>query len=176
MRFVRRFNDIGINGFQAKWYDRDSRNHRINEFKNTALKVAKHIGDGASVLEIAPGPGYLAIEIAKLGMFKIVGMDISEDFVNIARKNAKEACVDVEFQQGNVSNMPFTDSTFDFIVCTAAFKNFKDPAMALNEMQRVLKKNGTVLIIDMNRNISTRQIGDCVKEMNLKPIAAFSMR
>jgi 2-polyprenyl-3-methyl-5-hydroxy-6-metoxy-1,4-benzoquinol methylase len=40
------------------------------------------------VLEVAPGPGFLAIELAKLGPYRIVGLDISETFVRIAADEA----------------------------------------------------------------------------------------
>jgi 2-polyprenyl-3-methyl-5-hydroxy-6-metoxy-1,4-benzoquinol methylase len=86
--------DISIGGITARWYDNNTRKSRLAEMKAYAKEVAKHIQDGCSVLEVAPGPGYLAIELAKLGKCKkIIGLDISKDFVEIARRNAKEAGV-----------------------------------------------------------------------------------
>src|SRR4029079_6128898 len=128
-----------------------TRKHRLAEMKGYAEEAAKHIQDGCSVLEVAPGPGYLAIELAKLGEFKITGLDISKDFVEIAKRNAREAGVEVEFRQGSVGDVPFPEDTFDFIICTAAFKNFKEPLEALSQMHRVLKPGGTALVVDMNR-------------------------
>jgi len=113
--------------------------HRIEELKSYAHEVAKSVKNGDSILEVAPGPGFLSIELAKMGSFNIYGLDISKDFVDIAKKNAKENGVTVNFQQGNVSRMPFSEDMFDFVICTAAFKNFKDPIKALNEIKRVLK-------------------------------------
>src|ERR687886_616577 len=127
MKIQRRFKDIGIEGMAARWYDNNTRKHRLTEMRGYAREVAKHIQDGCSVLEVAPGPGYLAIELAKLGNYKIIGLDISKDFVAIARRNAKEADVEVEFRYGSVADIPFPDNTFDFVICTAAFKNFKEP-------------------------------------------------
>ena len=159
MKLQRRFKDLGIGGITARWYDNNTRKRsRLAEMKEYAKEVAKHIQDGCSVLEVAPGPGYLAIELAKLGNYKILGLDISKDFVEIARKNVREAGVEVEFWQGSVADIAFPDNMFDFIVCTAAFKNFKDPIKALSEMYRVLTSGGTALIIDMNRNVSNQQI------------------
>src|SRR5579864_9095031 len=63
---------------------------------------------GARVLEVAPGPGFFAIELAKLGKYTITGLDISRTFVEIATKNARQAGVTVDFQQGNAAAMPFT--------------------------------------------------------------------
>lgn len=165
MKLQRRFKDIGIEGATARWYDNNTRKHRLAEMEGYAKEVAGHTQDGGSVLEVAPGPGYLAIELAKLGKYKIIGLDISKDFVEIAQRNAKEAGVEVEFRQGSVSGIPFPDNTFDFIICTAAFKNFKEPLRALGEMHRVMRPGGTALIADMNRNASSKQIEDYTKNI-----------
>src|ERR671930_2167110 len=94
MKQQRRFKDIGIGGRTARWYDKNTRKSRLAEMKDYAKEASKYLNDGSSVLEIAPGPGYLTIELAKLGICKkIIGLDISKDFVQIAQRNAKEAGV-----------------------------------------------------------------------------------
>lgn len=167
MERQRRSKDLGIEGMAARWYDSNTRKYRLAEMKGYAKEVARYITEGSSVLEVAPGPGYLGIELAKMGNFRITGLDISRDFVEIAKRNAREAGVKVEFRQGNVTGIPFSDDTFDFIVCTAAFKNFKEPVNALSEMHRVLKPGGTTLIVDMNRNASDQQIQDYTKSIGV---------
>ena len=59
-----------------------------------------------------------------MGNYHIVGLDISRTFVEIAQAKAREAAVDIDFCQGNASHMPLADDLFDFLVCSAAFKNF----------------------------------------------------
>jgi ubiquinone/menaquinone biosynthesis C-methylase UbiE len=172
MKFIRRFKDLGIEGERAKYYDKISREHRLGEVKEEAKEAAKHIKDGDSVLEVASGPGYLSIELAKLGRYKITGMDISKDFVAIAAGNAKEAVVDVDFLQGNAARMPFQENTFKFIICVLSFKNFKEPLKCLNEFYRVLKPGGTALIMDLNRNASMHEMKTFVKNFGLKGISA----
>ncbi|GHV09618.1 hypothetical protein FACS189485_22370 [Spirochaetia bacterium] len=93
--------------------------------------------------------------------FKDLG--ISGPFTRWYDKNTREYRLAemqgyVTFVQGNVSAMPFEDSIFDFIVCSAAFKNFREPVMAIREMYRVLKNNGIALILDMNRNAPKEMI------------------
>jgi ubiquinone/menaquinone biosynthesis C-methylase UbiE len=120
-----------------------------NNNKTWARQVTENMAEGEYVLEVVPGPGYLSIEIAKLGNYNVTGLDISKTFVKIAQSNANKAgVVKAKFKHGDASNMPFDNETFDFIVCTAAYKNFTKPIMALNEMYRVLKPNGKILIID----------------------------
>ena len=173
MRFFRRFKDLGIEGAQANYYDKISREHRIGEMKEQAKEVAKHIKDGDSVLEIAPGAGYLSIELSKLGKYKITGMDISKDLVQICIRNAEEAGVQIDFQQGNVSNMPFQSNVFNFIICVLAFKNFKEPLKALKEMHRVLKPGGIALLMDLNRKASMGVTKKVAENMGLKGLKAY---
>jgi ubiquinone/menaquinone biosynthesis C-methylase UbiE len=119
------------------------------------------------VLEVAPGPGYLAIELAKLGGHRVTGLDISRSFVRMATDNAARAGVAVTFQQGDAAAMPFDPESFDFIVCRAAFKNFAEPVRALDEMHRVLKPGGEAFIIDLRSDAPTAEIDAHVKGMGL---------
>src|ERR1700733_9014861 len=96
-----------------------------------ARKLAASLAPEAAVLEIAPGPGYFAIELARAGNFRITGLDISATFVDLARKNAADARGEVDFRRGDAAHMPFDDNTFDAIFCRAAFKNFSQPVIAL---------------------------------------------
>jgi len=161
---IRKKKDVGIYGLAAKWYDRNTRKSRLVEMQSYANEVASHVNPKANILEIAPGPGYLAIELAKQG-FNVTAVDISPDFVRIAKNNAKEANVLVKFEEGNASNLPYEDNSFDFIICSAAFKNFKEPVKALHEMYRVLKPGATGLIIDMNHEVTNEDIDSEVREM-----------
>ncbi len=173
MKFFRRFHDLEIEGAKAIYYDKISREHRIEEIREEAKEVARHVKLEDSVLEVAPGPGYLSIELARLGKYKISGLELSKDLVEIATKNAKEAGVDIEFLQGNASGMPFTGNTFDFIICVLAFKNFREPVKCLNEFNRVLKPGGSCLIMDLNRNASIKDMKAFVKNFGLSGLNAF---
>ncbi|MBA4602001.1 class I SAM-dependent methyltransferase [Thermoactinomyces mirandus] len=167
MKDIRKKKDVGIYGLAAKWYDRNSRKSRLAEMREYADEVAAHVGKNANILEVAPGPGYLAIELARKG-FNVTGVEISPDFVKIEKANAKEANVSVDFKEGNASKLPCDDNFFDFIVCSAAFKNFKDPVQALNEMYRVLKQGGTSLIIDMNYESTAEDMENEIKKTGMK--------
>jgi ubiquinone/menaquinone biosynthesis C-methylase UbiE len=160
MRFSRKFKDIGITGILARWYDKNTREHRIGEMREYAREAKRHLPDNAGILEVAPGPGYFSIELAKTGNYHITGMDISADFVEICKVNARREKVNIHFVQGNVSAMAFEDNAFDFIFCSAAFKNFKEPVTALREMYRVLKNNGIALIVDMNHDVSKEKLAE----------------
>ncbi|HKW33035.1 MAG TPA: class I SAM-dependent methyltransferase [Candidatus Acidoferrum sp.] len=163
---IKPYKGIGMEGPIAKWYAAQTA-RSLDEFKALARRVAKEIPPQSKVLEVAPGPGYFAIELAKFGSYQITGLDISETFVKIARDNAAKQSVPVEFRQGNASRMPFGDASFDFLLCRAAFKNFSEPKSALEEMHRVLRPGGRALIIDLRRDASKESINEAVNGMNL---------
>jgi ubiquinone/menaquinone biosynthesis C-methylase UbiE len=146
-----------MEGWLARWYAR-TRAHDMADFRTQAHAVARRLSPGADVLEVAPGPGYFAIELARLGAFRIVGMDISRSFVAIAAENAQRAGVAVDFRHGDVSAMPFAEQSFDFVYCSAAFKNFAEPVRTLDEMHRVLRRGGEALIVDLRNDTSIQDI------------------
>ncbi|HTU93336.1 MAG TPA: class I SAM-dependent methyltransferase [Gemmataceae bacterium] len=155
----------GMEGVIARWYARNTEN--ASRHREVADRIAGSLADGARVLEVAPGPGYLAIELAKRGRFQVAGLDISKTFVQIAADNAAKAGVTVAFHHGDAAAMPFDADSFDAIVCMAAFKNFTEPVRALNEMCRVLKVGGRALIIDLRPDVSDAEIAVEVQKMKL---------
>ncbi len=157
---------VGMEGLTAKWYASMTRKS-MDEFTTLARRVAQQLQPGSRVLEVAPGPGYFAIELARIGNFEVSGLDISRTFVEIARRNAAEAGVKVKFEHGNAAGMPFERESFDFLLCRAAFKNFSEPVRALEEMHRVLKPGGRALIIDLRRDASRESVSHAVEEMHL---------
>ena len=163
------YKGLGMEGAVAKWYAGLTQKS-LKDFTMLAQRMAEQLPPGSRVLEVAPGPGYFAIELAKLGDYRIAGLDISETFVDIARANAAAANVRVDFRHGNASAMRFPESRFDFILCRAAFKNFSQPGEALAEMHRVLKPGGRALIIDLRRDASSQSVGQAVDAMNLGPV------
>jgi ubiquinone/menaquinone biosynthesis C-methylase UbiE len=160
--------DRGMEGVVAKWYASNTA-EVMNEYSELAQRISQEIAAGSRVLEVAPGPGYFCVELARRGSFSITGLDISHTFVKIAAKNAEEAGVEVDFQQGSASNLPFPRGSFDFLLCRAAFKNFARPVIALQEMCRVLKPGGRGLIIDLRGDASPHEISSHVDRMGLSP-------
>ena len=154
---------VQMEGPIASWYDRSTRG-RIPEFVRTAEELAASLPAGSRVLEVAPGPGFLAIELAKRG-YSVTGIDISKSFVEIAGRNARDAGVTIDFRRGDVARMPFADELFDFVVCVAAFKNFPDPIAALNEMHRVLRPGGSASIQDLRKEATDPEIAAEVRGM-----------
>jgi len=158
----------------ARWYARvRGSKSQIEAYRKQAAELTAGLPDGARVLEVAPGPGYLSIEMARLRRLHVTALDISRTFVEIGSENARRAGVEVDFRQGDVAKMPFEAESFDLIVCQAAFKNFTLPRTALAEMHRVLRNGGTAVIQDMSRDVTHADIDEEVKGMDLGRLSAF---
>src|SRR5215470_15310722 len=168
------YKGVGMEGVIATWYAKNT-GKSIAQFRDLAKRIADRLSSGDRVLEVAPGPGYLAIELARL-RYQIAGLDVSRTFVRIARENAARAGVQVDFQEGDAAALPFAADAFDFVVCRAAFKNFSDPIGALRDMQRVLRPGGRAMIIDMRNDASAKSIVDEVAKMHLGRVDAFFTR
>jgi len=174
MAVAKGYRGIGMEGPIATWYARNT-GKDLGRFTKIAKATAARVRPGAAILEVAPGPGYLAIELAKRG-YAVTALDISASFVQIARANAAEAGVPVDVRFGNASAMPLPDAAFEAVVCVAAFKNFTDPVGAINEMHRVLRPGGEAVIFDLRKDAARADIDAEVRGMHLTPWSAFMTR
>jgi len=170
---VKAYKGMGMEGSVARWYDRTTRKD-LPEIKALAARIAAMLPAAATVLEVAPGPGFLSIELAKRGL-EVRAIDISKTFVEIARRNAAAQGVHARFEQGNAADLPVEESSLDFVVCRAAFKNFTEPMKALSEMKRVLRTGGTALVIDMRRDVPVAALQEYVQRLGVSRMNRWLM-
>ncbi|HEY7172663.1 MAG TPA: class I SAM-dependent methyltransferase [Vicinamibacterales bacterium] len=168
------YRGLAMEGPIASWYARNTARDR-RRFAAIARAVLAEVPPGGRILEVAPGPGYLSVELARAGR-RVTAIDISESFVRMVRANAAQAGVDIEIRHGNASELPFPDAAFDFVVCVAAFKNFTEPLRALQEMYRVIGAGGQASIHDLRSDASPADIDAEVRGMGLSAWNAFLTR
>ena len=116
-------------------------------------KVIKMVAEKKprTILDIATGTGDLAIQFAeKISAEKIVGLDLSEGMLSVARKkvSGKEISEKIEFVQADSEALPFEDNTFDAITVSFGIRNFENLEKGLSEIFRVLKKGGIFVILE----------------------------
>ena len=115
-------------------------------------KVVAIVGENnpKQILDIATGTGDLAIMMASLNPDKIIGLDISAGMLDVGKqKIAKENLSDkIEMIVGDSENMPFDDQTFDAITVSFGVRNFANLNKGLQEIRRVLKPNGKLVILE----------------------------
>jgi ubiquinone/menaquinone biosynthesis C-methylase UbiE len=169
------YKGMGMEGGIARWYAKNTLRD-MDQFRKLAIRLSEELPGGGRILEVAPGPGYLAVELGRQPRYQVKGLDISKTFVEIAKRNAEQAKVPVDFRRGNVSDMPFSSNSFDLVVCRAAFKNFSQPVKAISEIWRVLKPGGRALIIDLRRDVSRQTVNQYVDQLGIGYWSALMMK
>lgn len=122
--------------------------------KSWRKKAMKVVGAGRKdlVLDIACGTGDFSIEALKHGVKRVVGADISENMLAVAREKAKAKGLSdqLDFQFGDSENLTFDSNTFDAVTVAFGVRNFEHLELGLTEMCRVLKPGGKVVILEFS--------------------------
>lgn len=115
------------------------------------LLIKRFAGDREKlrVLDVGTGPGFFAILMAQLG-YQVTAVDVSEDMLNQARKNAEQAGVKINFFQGDAQKIDFPSGSFDLIASRNVTWTLPKPLEAYQEWHRLLAENGKVLVFDAN--------------------------
>jgi ubiquinone/menaquinone biosynthesis C-methylase UbiE len=160
----------GIEGIFAVKYAEFARDTPAmrDEYRRLAARTAAVIQAGR-VLEIGPGPGFIAIEIARLmPRVQVVGLDLSETMIDIATGNARENGVSerVEFREGDASRMPFEDASFDFVISGGSLHHWKEPSRIFREVHRVLKPGCRALISDLRSDAPEDEVQELADQID----------
>lgn len=106
------------------------------------------------ILDIATGTGDFAILSAKkLKPKKIIGIDISENMMNIGMQKVKSEHLEdvITFEKGDCEQLPYKEETFDSITIAFGIRNFQNLDLCLKEMRRVLKPGGQACVLELSR-------------------------
>ena len=122
--------------------------------KKIAKSLIKYGFREGRIIDVGCGFGIMAVEIAKaIPGVKITGIDLSQPLLEIANSLAKEAGVSdrVVFQKGDVQKIEFADDSFDIAINTFIIHIVENPLAMLNEIERVVKPEGRIFIMDLRR-------------------------
>ncbi len=162
----------GVEGYFAIKYAEFARNSEEmqNEYRRLAEKVVS-LFEGGKLLEIGPGPAYVSIEIAKrLPKVEIIGLEISDTMIEIAKKNAKEHEVSekITLKKGDASKMPLEDSEFDFVITSGSLHHWKKPTQVVDEIYRVLRPGCRALVSDLMKDAPKEKVDDFANKIDSK--------
>lgn len=142
----------------AQIYDRRWHSYILNSL--IFLKDYMKLSGDEVILDVACGTGELErILVSDYPNLNITGVDISEKMLDVAKSKFPNS-QKIEFLKASANSLPFPDSSFDTIVSASAFHYFNNPINALQEMKRVLKPNGKVIIMDWCRDFWFCQVFD----------------
>lgn len=110
-----------------------------------AARLVKRAGvtPGQRVLDVACGTGVVSVTAARRGA-RVTGLDLTPELLERARENARIAGVEVDWHEGDVEKLPFSDAEFDVVLSEFGHIFAPRPDVAIGEMLRVLKPGGTI--------------------------------
>ena len=106
----------------------------------------RYLREDMTVLDVGCGPGSITLGIAaRIGKGRVIGVDLSESQVQLARESAAQQNVlNAQFRSGSAYHLPFEDAQFDAVYCHALIEHLSEPVRAMREFVRVLKPGGVM--------------------------------
>ena len=129
--------------------------------KKAVKRICKHIKDSETqrlrdsetqVLDVACGTADSTIALAKAGVPRVIGVDISEEMLKVGEKKIDKLNLNsvISLKVEDCENLSFNDNTFDAAFIAFGIRNFEDKKKGLKELHRVLKPNGLLLILELS--------------------------
>lgn len=129
---------------EAKDYDNSHDGKFVQCLYGEIVKRAVEI-PAETVLDLGCGNGNIIRLLRTEKKARYYGVDLSPEMIREAGKRLGE---EVILETGDVSDLPYQDEMFDLIICNASFHHYTDPDKAVEEIRRVLKKGGTLILGD----------------------------
>jgi demethylmenaquinone methyltransferase/2-methoxy-6-polyprenyl-1,4-benzoquinol methylase len=133
-----------LNRFLSMGIDKGWRRKAIQSIKPVQPKL---------ILDVATGTGDLAIEALKIHPDKVIGVDLSEQMLEVGRKKIAEKKLDqqIELRKGDSEHLRFEDNIFDAVTVAFGVRNFEHLQRGIDEMYRVMKPGGRIAVLEFSR-------------------------
>jgi ubiquinone/menaquinone biosynthesis C-methylase UbiE len=143
----------------TRWYDFQApvyrlwRNRYDSPLVSHLVSLVRSLPARSAILDAGCGTGLFSIALARaLPDSRVEGVDISAGMLRVASREANNrALTNVRFSRGDVTAMAFADDTFDVVVAAGLFPNLNGAAPGLGEMRRVLAPDGTLFVVEFDR-------------------------
>jgi ubiquinone/menaquinone biosynthesis C-methylase UbiE len=154
----------------TRFYDRYPNRIFAKWFRRIAVDIRNRAISG-TIIDVGTGPGRLPIEIAKqVENAKVFGIDLSQDMIKIAKRNAdREGVGDrVEFRVGSAYNTGFENNSIDLVVSTGTMHHLSKPLVAFNEIYRILKRGGEAWLFDGRKDVTRAEFEETVRRLGIE--------
>jgi 2-polyprenyl-3-methyl-5-hydroxy-6-metoxy-1,4-benzoquinol methylase len=116
---------------------------------------------GRTVLDAGCGTGYGSEILARAGAKKVIGVDLADSVIAAARRSVESG---PEFHVGDVRRLTFGDGHFDVVICFEMIEHVEEQDSVLDELSRVLRKDGVLAISSPNKDVSGQHNPHHVRE------------
>ncbi len=134
----------------------------------------------STVLDHGCGTGHTVVDLTDRG-FKVIGIDISENMIELARQNCQEAGIEAELKIGDVERIELPDDCCDAVIAMGLIEYLKYDYWALREMHRVLKVGGYLLVtvpnlVRLSYILDPFYVLSLIKQFSIKLISRYVLR
>ncbi len=133
-------------GENAKGYERGAKLFSFILYRH-AIRDLRNLGLKGKYLDAGCGPGILTVKVSKLLGVEVLGVDISEDMINLAIRRAERERVKAKFFVGDVENDYFGE--FDVVFSTYSLHHWENPEGGLKNLWKMVKPGGYIYILDV---------------------------
>lgn len=147
------FNDI------SPTYDKLNHILSLNVDKSWRRKAVRRVMDAVTgienplILDVACGTADSTVALAQINdNVRVEGIDISDGMIKIGEEKVKKLGLQdrIVFSKSSAENIDFQDDMFDAVMVSFGVRNFSDRKKGLQEILRVLKPNGTLLVLELS--------------------------
>ena len=163
-----------------KWSRRavtyDDKRHDYFRLMQSQLIASTKLHSPSVFLDLGCGTGWAVRYVATLlnGQGRFVGIDIAKGMIEKAKNNSI-GIPNVEFHAASADQLPFDNDIFDTVICSNSFHHYPQPVEALSEVERVLKPNGRIHILDVTADdFFIRWINETVKRREKEHVSFYS--
>lgn len=113
--------------------------HLVNNFLKSIINIASRISP-QQIHEIGCGEGHISVLLAKHG-FKIRACDINENSLQVATREAKQRCLNIEFAVKSIYELDTLTDSADLVICCEVLEHLTDPELALQRLVAITQKD-----------------------------------
>jgi len=135
----------------APTYDLNNRIHSFGldqRWRRRAVSLCR-IAPGDRALDVACGTGDLSRLLARSGATSVTGVDFTPQMLDLARAHRHEGAP-IDYRWGDAMALEFPDASFEVLTIAFGLRNVTDPARAVHEFRRVLRKGGRAVILEFS--------------------------